>query len=276
MRVGQVLRAESENGVSFGTPQKDNYRRRVWAAISALSDRPLSRQRVAILDTADAIETRKVLSLGVRPANLTVVNRSAAHIAGITRTLREDGYPRPDVVVGDLADVLSGRGTYDIVSFDGMGCVSKSLIGYLRRLAACVRDGGVFTATVLAGREANPHARAMLRAIGGAANGSHPLRAWCILNAIATGEDGKCLWHPKRLTGRVYVSHTNQPMLWVATRMERHRWVSPTYHLLHWPKHSWPLGDFRNRRVRFHPPCVSFSCNADYDRMRQWFQRVSA
>lgn len=130
---------------------KREYREKVWRFFNqALALVPRKKRRVLILDTSEALEVSFLINSGYSSENITVVNKSKAHLAWLSRRIA----PRKvNTVAGDIFDVLRGEKNFHAINLDLTCPLSRSLLGRLEKLR--LNRGTAMSVTILRGREAD-------------------------------------------------------------------------------------------------------------------------
>lgn len=170
---------KTSTGSHYDTTAKGSYRTEVydylvrlrWHCSPHYHDK-MDHVRVALLDTAQGLETVHALRRGLKPENVYVANRdvrrgsAAAWKAVFTRSLKAAGYEnRCHVHPGeDLLGMCSrAGGPFDMINYDSCATVGTAKwLCYVARLKSLVAVGGIFAVTVLAARESQRVKRFML------------------------------------------------------------------------------------------------------------------
>lgn len=259
---------------SFAAKQ-DEYRAPVWRAVEKLSSVPVWKRRAVILDASEGLETRHLLSLGYRPENILAVNRSAAHLAALTLTLRRLGLPRVNTRAGEYAYAIadgceiSGWRHIDVLSFDSTSTVAA---GKFHLLAAVVKTFrvGVLATVCLGGRERTrymPTLRGLSRP--GARDSRNRLpsaphegraTAMMILGTVLLLKNGtqECVAHVRKFRWSSYLSSSGQQMVWAVGALVPHAGDPNLFKALFLPPCLAPYGALAPEEARAdHPKAVA-------------------
>lgn len=239
--------------MKYDFPTKTIYRQRKRIAIGSLCKKPVALRKVAFLDTSEALDTIFYLKSGYRAENLYAINRSAAQLAHLTRTLDKQGYPRINTVSGEFYDALLEQVPFvDIVDFDGTGNLHTN---FTRKLALMIEvlPTSIFIVNMLVGREQDTDEgfggfiklwkRAGYGDLTGIKHSSfgtsiealHLNRLQLLFLHGFSGCDylyrKGCDFHVEKFMWDVYRSESNQSMLWVAAKIGPHvdNWSGKTY-----------------------------------------------
>lgn len=244
---------------------KQRYRRDVWQAIDQRIKKPRALRTVAYLDTAEALETQWLLSLGYHPDRLLAVNRSPAQVAALQQRLDRLQLPRVNTAGREWWEVMTGNDVprklgvqdLDVVNLDGTGNLSVNTA--FDAAMSLFRGPKVFALTLLGGRESSA-AITVLRDLASsvkasrtgnnqARNQTHAMRAVAALQVIsrfvAHRAGVPCLVHFTRTTWGVYQSTSRQPMVWMVSEVHGHDAAPPVM-----------------RGLRVPPECYRHFCEA--------------
>lgn len=226
---------------SYDFESKHLYRQRRERAIdAALSAGRFRDRKVAYLDTKEALDTISYLNRGYRPQNLWAINRNPAEVAALSRKLDKLGFPRVNTVGLDFEEALERRvPEVDVVDFDGMSCLHEKLIDMLYCIVTS-RPSAVYGVTILAGREMEEEFKPISKEddpvfaayfsgftnthYGEKVRRSHEARVDRLLANLGTRKP--CKIHIPRATWDMYISTSNQPMVWCVFQVIPHRNVS--------------------------------------------------
>ncbi len=204
--------------------KQTGFRAPAWMFADRMCKTPRAFRRVAVLDTAQGLEVRHLLSLGYRPENILAVNYSAAILAAMTLALRRDGIEGVQTKAGPFAAaVVKAGGRRHVLSFDTTSNLRSTAFGDLTETIR-VTTPEVLILVMLAGREAG-QSSCSLEVItercssrhasnGSAVLASHVGRLKLSAILALTGPSLGCPGHlVKQHFGR-YVSTSGQPMVW--------------------------------------------------------------
>ena len=233
---------------TYDFESKHIYRERRESAIDKVISIPIGLRRIAYLDTKEALDTISYLNRGYKAENLYAINNNPAELAHLTRKLDSLNLPHVNTVGLDFEDALNRRvPNVDVIDFDGMGNLSDKL-GYMIGRITQSRTKAVFGITILAGRE-NISAgmwNILLKAYSQYkkdymnktsfetdVNVNHFNRLSLLTMMLNYGRtdakdtikinNKKCQIHITKLYWDVYISISNQPMLWAIYRCEPHQ-----------------------------------------------------
>lgn len=226
----------------YGFEEKGRYRSLVGNSVDRFLRKPRALRRVVYLDTSDAHETLFWLDRGYAPDRLHAVNRNPAHVAVITRRLRESNLPAVNTHGADFLDAVTGiDGEIDVLNFDGTSQLHdqgrRAFASLARRLGA-----GVLAVTVLAGRERRWSSTGISLAVRRESGGlplflsdssgrpvgdGHRARVAAIGQSCMGAPDlmtdrYRCVCHISAMLWGLYQSASGQPMLWVSMKIEPH------------------------------------------------------
>jgi hypothetical protein len=257
-----------DGGYDFGN--KRQYHRTVWNAIEArLVGIPKAERHVVILESQEGGEARFLLDRGYRADQIHAVNRSAAVIATMTRSLRSDGYRDVDTHGGDVTAVLArlrDRHPIHAINLDLCSNASWATIQWLRQSTTVLDtlDNVVLGVTLMRGRE-GPHFRvwqeAFRKQVAADELGDF-VRLYMVTRTLGGGMTPEgiavCARHLERpMIGRYWSPAAGQSMLWFVTRHRPHGANQEADHLW-WLRSLWRrLG--RGRRTledAFRPWCL--------------------
>lgn len=226
---------------SYDFETKQRYRQRKLLSFDRLCSRPVGIRRVAYLDTAEALDTINFLKRGYKPENLWAINRSSAQVACLSRRLDALGLPRVNTIGLDFFEALERKvGDVDIIDFDGTGCLTDHLVEKIG-CSVAIRRVSVYSLTLLGGRETHHNQTTILKDVmkeefqdiaitsfGTTTPASHRARVKTMMMAfVDVGKTNRpCLFHATKILWDVYLSTSNQPMIWMATKLEPHRKLS--------------------------------------------------
>lgn len=205
---------------AFEAKQK-GYREPAWMFADRMCKRPRALRRVAILDTAQGLEVRHLLSLGYRAENILTVNYSAAHLAALTLGLKRDGLPPTTTRAGEFGDVLSKWDSpLDIISFDTTSNLrARSFMGLRRAVGR--HQPSVVMVVVLGGRETGHLASSIADvaatiapkrdSLGKPRPASHYIRARMVFDLLSAP------YAIPHFRWSCYVSASGQPMVWAVS-----------------------------------------------------------
>lgn len=141
------MNGKPETGYDFDA--KRIYREQLWKFFdAALVFVPRRKRRVLILDTSEALETQFLISKGYEPSNITVINKSAAHLAWLSRRIAPH---RVNTVATDVFDFLEQHYDFHAVNLDLTCPLSGSLIVKIKGLK--LRPNTALSVSILRGRE---------------------------------------------------------------------------------------------------------------------------
>lgn len=221
---------------TYDFTEKTKYRQRVWCAIEKICCRPKALRTVAYLDTSEALESKFLLDRGYCAERLFAINRSAAEAAWITMRLKKDGYSAVNTIGTEWEQAINNRlssDQIDVCNFDGMGCLTQSLIDTLR-LSVIKTRPRVLAVNMLGGREQKDEYGYMMgvlghgidkevtTSVGRKVRGSHMLRIKLLLQAITEPIDDRCWIHIDSVSWDVYISSSGQPMVWCVAGLSPH------------------------------------------------------
>jgi len=149
---------------------------------------------------------------------------------------RAAGFEPVNTVGLDFVDALHRRiPDVDVVDFDGIGNYSDRLTHTLFQIAKC-RPDVVLCATIMGARETDAAREMVLQdfietryrtSFNTVASPRHSTRAFLALSAIC-GYDNidfeldQCCVHVRRVIWDIYISESNQPMIWIACDLRAH------------------------------------------------------
>lgn len=216
---------------------KRKYRFKLWAEVDKRIAKPRAMRRVVYLDTSEALETMHLLKLGYSADNMLAVNRNPAHVAAITHRLKREGLPRIHTSGRDWLAAIGRFGGLDVANFDGMGCLSYGLCQLVRETVSIARPR-VLAVNMLAGREdvefsnwisiassnfKGPGEGDYVRTTyGKSVSSRHINRIRLLLSAALEFDLPRCHLHVKSVGWDVYVSESNQPMVWAVADFVKH------------------------------------------------------
>jgi hypothetical protein len=229
---------------SYAFEAKQYYRRDVWRAIDQRIKKPRALRTVAYLDTAEALETQWLLSLGYHPDRLLAVNRSPAQVAALQQRLDRLHLPRVKTAGREWRAVMTGNDVprklgvqdLDVINFDGTQNLSADMLTDAG--ASLFRGPKVLAVTILGAREPTAFTKALkgmkpFDAGGGYRTGNnqmrnqtHAMRVVATLSLIsrfmAESAGVPCLVHFTWATWGVYRSVSRQPIVWMVTEVHDH------------------------------------------------------
>lgn len=219
-----------DGGYKFAAKESE-YRRRQGIAIDRLVSTPRNHRRVVYLDTAEAGETRHLVSGGYSPFMLHAVNSSPAEVAWLTRRALASGIKGVNTHGKDLKvvveDLVSRGQSPQVVIYDSTSYLSKAFLTELQQLVEALPRPVALGVTVVAGREhdfAMSDSEGIVKdSFGADVNPNHKKRALAIATWATGTSDGTCLGHVADMMWHVYKSSSGRPMLWVALKIVGHR-----------------------------------------------------